>query len=511
MKTGPNVRQTDRREFLQTTAATAAALALPSWTHAAAQPSDLDPIFAEISKRHDESLKRLQTWIRQPSIAAENRGMNEGCELTMQMLREAGFAQVTKVPTDGQPGIFATLDAGAPKTLGLYFMYDVKQVDPAEWSSPPWEAALVDKPGLGKVVIGRGAVNQKGPEATFLAALHAIHGAGRKLPVNLVFVAEGEEEIGSPHFHQVVHRPDVLAAVKKCGGIFMPSSSQGLDGEVTITLGAKGVVELELISSGEKWGRGPRKDVHSSNKARLDSPAWHLVEALVTLVSPDGNDPAIEGFAAKARPVSPAEKKMIAEAANRLSEANAKKLLGVDHWVHNVSWQEALELLVSRPTVNIEGLVGGYTGPGGKTILPGRAVAKIDMRLVPDMTAAEALAALKAHLAKKGFADIEVKMSGGYDPTSTPADAEMIRVSNAVYRRHGIDPVLLPRNAGSWPGYVFTGDPLRLPAGHFGLGHGSGAHAPDEYYVIESANPKVQGLDGATRSYVEFLYELAAT
>ncbi|HEY4817974.1 MAG TPA: M20/M25/M40 family metallo-hydrolase [Candidatus Acidoferrum sp.] len=501
---------TDRRTFLQTAAAGAAALALPSWARAAAAASDLDRIFAEITKRHDESLKRLQTWIHQPSIAAENRGMNEGCQLTMQMLSDAGFSQVTKVPTDGQPGIFATHDAGAPKTLGLYFMYDVKQVDPAEWSSPPWDAALVDKPGLGKVIIGRGAVNQKGPEATFLAALHAIRASGRKLPVNLVFVAEGEEEIGSPHFHQVVHRPEVLAAVKKCSGIFMPSSSQGLDGEVTITLGAKGVVELELISSGEKWGRGPRKDVHSSNKTRLDSPAWHLVEALATLVSPDGNDPAIEGFAAKARPVSAAEKKMIAEAASRLSEANAKKLLGVDHWVHDVSWQEALELLVSRPTVNIEGLVGGYTGPGGKTILPGRAVAKIDMRLVPDMTAAEALAALKAHLAKKGFSDIEAKMSGGYDPTSTPADAEMIRVSNAVYRRHGIDPVLLPRNAGSWPGYVFTGEPLRLPAGHFGLGHGSGAHAPDEYYVIESANPKVQGLDGATRSYVEFLYELAS-
>ena len=500
----------DRRRFLQTTAGAAAALALPSWTRAA-DPADLDPIFSEIAKRHDESLKRLQTWIHQPSIAAENRGMDEGCELTMQMLRDAGFAQVTKVPTDGQPGIFATLDAGAPKTLGLYFMYDVKQVDPSEWSSPPWDAALVDKPALGKVIIGRGTVNQKGPEATFLAALHAIRGAGRKIPVNLVFVAEGEEEIGSPHFHQVVHRPDVLAAVKKCSGIFMPSPSQGLDGEVTITLGAKGVVELELISSGEKWGRGPRKDVHSSNKARLDSPAWHLLEALVTLVSPDGNDPAIEGFAAKARPVSEAEKKMIASAAQRLSEANAKKLLGVDHWVHDVSWEQALELLVSRPTVNIEGLVGGYIGTGGKTILPARAVAKIDMRLVPDMTAAEALAALKAHLAKKGFADIEVKMSGGYDPTSTPADAELIRVSNAVYRRHGIDPVLLPRNAGSWPGYVFTGDPLRLPAGHFGLGHGSGAHAPDEYYVIESANPKVQGLDGATRSYVEFLYELAAT
>src|SRR5262249_56207919 len=135
-----------------------------------------------------------------PSIAAENRGVNEGCELTMQMLRDAGFNQVSKIPTDGQPGIFATLDAGAPRTLGLYFMYDVKQVDPKEWSSPPWEAALVDKPGFGKVVMGRGAVNQKGPEASFLAALHAIRGAGRKLPLTFVLLAQGEEEIGSPPF-----------------------------------------------------------------------------------------------------------------------------------------------------------------------------------------------------------------------------------------------------------------------------------------------------------------------
>jgi acetylornithine deacetylase/succinyl-diaminopimelate desuccinylase-like protein len=499
----------NRRTFLQSVAATAALTAMPRW--AQAHPGDMDAIRAEIEKRHDEALKRLQTWIRQPSIAAENRGMNEGCELMMQMLREAGFSGVKKMATDGQPGVFATLDAGAPKTLGLYFMYDVKQADPAEWSSPPFEAALVDKPGLGKIVMGRGAVNQKGPEATLLAAFHAIRGAGKKLPVNLVFVAEGEEEIGSPHFPQVVRDEEVAAALRKCSGVFMPYASQGLDGEVTMFLGAKGVVELELTSSGERWGRGPRKDVHSSNKARLDSPAWHLVEALVTLVSPDGNDPAIEGYAAKARPLSDSERKMIAEAARRLNEAEAKKLLGIEHWVHDVSWQEALELLVSRPTVNIEGLVGGYTGPGGKTVLPGKALAKLDLRLVPDMTATEALASLKAHLAKKGFGDIDVHMSGGYDPTTTRADSAVIRAASSVYKKNGIDPVLLPRLAGSWPGYVFTGDPLRLPAGHFGLGHGSGAHAPDEYYVIESKNAKVLGMDGAALSHVEYLYELAQT
>src|SRR5271168_872149 len=265
-----------RRTFLQ--GATAAALtgavagALPlrvlansaRGAGAGLAGSDMEAINAEIAKRHDESLKRMQDWIKQPSIAAENRGMNEGCELMMNLLKDAGFSGVTKMPTDGQPGIFATLDAGAPRTLGVYFMYDVKQVTPAEWSSPPFEAALVDKPGLGKVVIGRGAVNQKGPEATFLAALHAIRGAGRKLPVNLVLVAEGEEEIGSPHFAQIVRRPEVIAALKKTDGIFMPSASQDLDGSVEITLGAKGVVELELVSSGERWGRGPEHDIHSS-------------------------------------------------------------------------------------------------------------------------------------------------------------------------------------------------------------------------------------------------------
>src|SRR6202140_2092093 len=199
----------DRRKFLRTSSlaavAGAATFVWPRRSHAAA--ADLEAINAEITKRHDESVKRLQTWIRQPSIAAENRGMNEGCELTMNMLREAGFGQVTKVSTDGQPGIFATLDARAPRTVGLYFMYDVKQADPAEWSAPPFDAASVDKPGLGKAIVGRGAVNQKGPEATFLAALHAIRGSGKKLPVNFVFVAEGEEESGSPPFSENFRGP----------------------------------------------------------------------------------------------------------------------------------------------------------------------------------------------------------------------------------------------------------------------------------------------------------------
>jgi acetylornithine deacetylase/succinyl-diaminopimelate desuccinylase-like protein len=485
----------------------AASISLVVSNHSFAASEDLADVRSEITKRHDEAVKRLRDWIALPSIAAEDRNYPAGAEYMAQLARDAGFQKAVIISTDGKPGVFATLDAGAAKTVGVYFMYDVKQFDPSEWTSPPLEARLVEKPGLGKAIVGRGAVNQKGPEAAFLAALHAIRGAGKKMPVNVVMVAEGEEEIGSPHIGQLVHRPEVEAALRNCVGVFMPAASQDPDGIVSVSLGAKGIVELELISTGERWGRGPAKDIHSSLKAMVDSPVWHLVKALDTMVSADGNTITIDGYP-KPRPLNAEEKAMIAQASKRRSESRMKEQLQVHHWIDDLPWQEANERLESQPTVNIEGLVGGYTGPGGKTVLPHQAIAKVDLRLVPDMSTEAAVAALKAHLAKRGFGDIEVKVTGGYDPTSTAASAPLIQSQLTVLKRSGIEPLLWPRNAGSYPGFVFTGEPLKLASGHFGLGHGSGAHAPDEYYVIESANNKVQGFDGAVLSFVEYLYEL---
>jgi acetylornithine deacetylase/succinyl-diaminopimelate desuccinylase-like protein len=497
----------NRRDFIATTAAATAAFAVRKAF--AADDPELAPVYAQITKQHDSNVQRLQQWIKQPSIAAENVGMEEGCQLMMQLLRDAGFQQVQRIKASDVPGVFATLDAGSPKTLGLYFMYDVKQADQKEWSSPPFEARLVDRPGLGKVLIGRGAVNQKGPQSAFLAALHAIRASGKKLPVNLALIAEGEEEIGSMAMEPMLKLPEVQSAFKRSAGVFMPTAAQGLDGQVTITLGAKGDVEVELTSSGEKWGRGPNKDVHSSNAARVDMPIWHLVHALATLTNPDGT-PAIDNFAANARPLTDAEKRMIADAATRLDENVLKKQLAVQRWLKDADFRTSLEMLMSQPTVNIEGIVGGYTGPGGKTVLPHSASVKIDMRLVPDMKSDEAVAALKSHLAKRGFGDIEVKVLGaGYGPNSTSADTAFIRAQVAAYRKNGVSPLVLPRSAGTWPGYVFTDPPLSLPAGHFGMANGSGAHGPDEYFLIDSANPKVNGLDGAVRSHVDYLYELA--
>ena len=498
------MRSVTRREFVEGAVAAAALVAaFPG------DDADKQTVLQQIPKMHAENVKRLQEWIALPSIAAENRNFPQGPDHMAKLARDAGFTDVQLVETSGKPGVFGKIDAGARTTVGVYFMYDVKQFVAEEWSSPPLEAKLVAQEGLGTVCMGRGAVNQKGPENSFLSALMAFKAAGKKLPVNLVLVCEGEEEIGSPHFAQVVHSPEVMSELKKCIGVFMPEAGQARDGGVEVSLGAKGVVELELIASGEKWGRGPKHDVHSSLEAALDSPTWHLVQALNTLVEKDGHTPAVVGFFDKAKPLTPAQRKMIEISAANNSEDALKKSLGAEHWVHDTSWIESRMLLESKPTINIEGLVAGYTGPGGKTVLPHRAVAKIDMRLVPDMTAEDTLAKLKAHLVNHGFGDIEVNMSGGYDPTSTDPDSRLIQAQLATYRKLGLNPGLWPRSAGSWPGFVFTGAPLNLPAGHFGLGHGTGAHAPDEYYLIESTNPKVQGLNGAIGSVVEYLYALA--
>ena len=232
--------------------------------------------------------------------------MAEGCEMMMRLAREAGFQDVTRVPTDGQPGVFATLDAGAPRTRRPLLHVRREAGGPRRVVVAALGCRARRQAGLRQ---GGDGPRRGEPEGTAGGAswrrCTPSAARARKLPVNLVLVAEGEEEIGSPHFSQVVQRPEVAAALKRCSGVFMPSAAQDPDGGVTVSLGAKGVVELELVASGEKWGRGPRKDVHSSNRARLDSPAFHLVQALATLVTADG-DPAIDGFADAARPASAA-------------------------------------------------------------------------------------------------------------------------------------------------------------------------------------------------------------
>lgn len=477
---------------------------------AAATPTKA-PAAVEAAIRADKpaAVERLRQWIALPTIA--NMGLNhqEGAEHMRRLALDAGFSQARVVKTSGVPGVFATLDAGAPTTLAVYFMYDVKHFDPAEWSSPPLEGRLVDRPGEGKAMVGRGAVNQKGPETAFLAAIRAFKASGTKLPVNLVLVAEGEEEIGSPNFRQVVTDPEVKAALSKAVGVFIPAANQSTTGAVGLTLGAKGVIEVQLVSSGAVSGKGPAKDIHSSLMASVDSPAWRLIKALDTLVADDGHTPAIDGYFDNVKPLTARQKEIIASEVAAGDEADDLQSLGLKSWYKNEDYLTSSIRLAQQPTVNIQGLVSGYMGPGGKTVMPGRAEAKLDLRLVPDMTYEEAVTKLKAHLAKRGFSDIQVNVSGGYSPTETDETSPLIKAEQATLKEAGIEQTLSARSAGSWPGVVFTGDPLRLPAGQFGSGRGGGAHAPNEWFLIDSSNPKVAGFAEQAKLYADLLYQVA--
>ncbi|MFY8196946.1 MAG: M20/M25/M40 family metallo-hydrolase, partial [Novosphingobium sp.] len=468
-----------------------------------------EQIAAVVEAQHAATVKALQDWVALPTIAAEKRGTPEGAEYMRKLALDAGFQQAKVIPTDGVPAVFATLDAGAKVTVGIYFMYDVKQFDPAEWNTPPLTATLVDRPGEGTAIVGRGVVNQKGPEMAFLAAIKAIQASGRKLPVNLVLVAEGEEEVASTHFDQVVAVAEVQAALSKAIGVFIPAANQNRDGSAGITLGAKGAVEFQLVVGGETSDKYPKTDIHSSNHARIESPAWRLVKALDTLVADDGHTPTIDGWFENVQPLSARQKELIAQSVKPGAEDGEKALLGVGRWINNEDYVTSLERFYSQPTVNIQGLVAGYTGEGGKTVLPGRAEAKLEFRLVPNMTKAEAVSKLQAHLARRGFDDVRVTISGGYGPNETAEDSALIRAQKTLFERQGIPYTIRPRNAGSWPGVIFNGPPLNLPASQFGLGRGGGAHAPNEWFLIKSTDPKVYGLDEVAMAYVDYLYVLA--
>ena len=420
--------QYTRRDFVTHTAATSAALWAATHAPLAAAKGKLGAVYDEIERRHDETVARLQAWIKQPSVSAENIGMQEGAELMKKLALDAGFQHAEIVPTKGHPSVFATLDAGAKETLASTSCTTSSRSTPPNGARHPGTRGSSTRPDLGKVMIGRAATNQKGPQAAFLAAMHAIRGAGKKIPVNLVLVAEGEEEVGSPNFAQVCHdTPQVRAALEKCIGIFMPSHSQESDGSVAITLGSKGDIEWTWLRAARN-GAAARRATCTRAAAAIDQPAWQLVHALNTLVTPNG-DPAIDGFFEHVRPVSAEERAMIDIMAKRMDEKSAMADIGAKVWARNADWRQSIEDLVSRPTVTIEGLVGGYGGPGGKTILPHRMTAKIDMRLVPDMTPEDIMAKLRAHLDKRGFGDIEIVKHGGFNyVSSTPADSKLIQV-----------------------------------------------------------------------------------
>lgn len=466
-----------------------------------------DDVYRHIDANLKDHLAQLQRWVRQPSVSAQNRGITEMANLLANDLRTLGFKEVELVPTSGHPGVFGFYDAGAPRTLLVYMMYDV-QPEETGWKVPAFDGALVDT-DLGRVLMARGATNQKGPERAFLNAIDSIIKTTRTLPVNLLIAAEGEEELGSPNYPQVIDKYE--ARLKKADGVYFPLNAQGSTGAVSLPLGVKGILAVELEASGGPQGGPTRAEIHSSLKAIVDAPAWRLTQALAALTTPDGNTIQVPGYYDAIRPPTLEEQRLVNGYVKRNagSAEASRKALGVERYIDGLSGRDLAARQLFSTTININGMWTGYTGEGMKTILPHVAHARLDSRLVPNQTPDAQLELIRKYLDAKGFSDVKIRKLSGYAPAQTSVETPIVKAAISVFNKHGATPAVSPRLAGSAPYYIFT-ERLKLPMVMGGLGHGSGAHAPNEFIVVEpKPGSSIAGLADIEKFYVDFLYAFA--
>jgi acetylornithine deacetylase/succinyl-diaminopimelate desuccinylase-like protein len=469
-------------------------------------------IRAHIEKNKAEHIAHLQRWVRQRSVSTLNDGVEEMARLVADDLRKIGFQEVEVAPTSGHPGVWGYYDAGAKKTLVVYMMLDVQPVEEEDWQVPPFEGALVDDHPLGRVLMARGAINTKGPQRAFLNTLESIITVRGKLPVNLMILAENEEELGSPHYPELIAR--YADRLKTADGTIYPASGQSpADGSVSMQLGNKGVLYVELEARGTPEAGGPQKaEIHSSWKATTDAPAWRLAQALATLTSPDGNTIAVPGYYDSIRKPNTEEEELFNGTLPGWTQRQntVMKGFGIDHWYDRMNARQSLTRYLFDTTLNIDGLASGYGGPGVKTILPHRALAKIDSRLVPDQDPDEQFALVRKHLDAKGFTDIELRKLAGYPASQTSVHAPLVQAVLGTYNKYGLSVDVSPRSGGSSPAYVFT-KTLGLPYVSMGVGHGADAHAPNEYMLIDpKPGSKVFGLTQIEQFYADVLFALAA-
>jgi acetylornithine deacetylase/succinyl-diaminopimelate desuccinylase-like protein len=438
-------------------------------------------VYRALDSRFPDALEYTRALLRQPSISATGEGIADCAEMVRERMAEIGFKTKTW-SKGGHPLVIGELDVGAPITLIEYEMYDVQPVgDLAAWKSPPFAAELHEIPGVGKSVIARGSTNSKGALANHLFTWKTIRDID-EMPVNVTILAEGEEEISSANFIEYVrtHKRELRgdAAIANDYG-------EDLRGVPTIYLGVKGCLYLTIWSRGNPKAGGPMEsEIHSSNAVWIDSPVWRLIEALHTLVDEDQR-PAIDGIWDRVVPPTKADLAMVQELARKFDPKAWLREERTARFKYNLPKDELLLKYLFEPTVNICGIYAGYTEHGGtKTILPHEAYAKIDIRLVKDMTVDGTLQKLKAHLAKRGFGDLRIEVHGPYGPARTDPASWIARAAIDTAKAHGKEPEVWPSSGGTMPAFAFD-EYLKLPWVASGLGHGSRAHAPNEYASVD--------------------------
>lgn len=417
-----------------------------------------------IDERKATYLDWLTELCRQPSVAAQDWGMEDTAEIVERLLTEIG-ATITRVPTAGYPVIVGQIAGTSDRTLMIYDHYDVQPAEPLElWDSPPFEPEVRNG-----TFYARGVADNKGNLVARIAAVDAYQRARGELPVNITFIFEGEEEVGSPNLGAFAEdNPQFMNA----DGCIWEAGYSDAQGRRTVYLGLKGMLYVELHT------QQANVDLHSANAAIIPSAAWRLLQAINTLKDADDRV-LIPGFYDAVR--QPTEADLAALDAMPFEEQAQRERLGITAHINGLTGRALKEKLIFQPTANIAGIESGYTGEGMKTVLPHTAHAKMDFRLVPDQDPDAILQQLRDHLAASGFEDVEVRLMAAEHPARTPIDDAFAQtVIDATKAIHGHDPVVYPMTPGSGPMYPLC-QKYGIPAVSIGVGNvNSRNHAPNE-------------------------------
>jgi len=432
---------------------------------------DMEKVYSYIDQHSQDFIQELAKLVRQPSVSAKGEGMQECAEMVEKMLQEVGFSTKLIPEKDGTPVVYGELKSKASKkTLLFYDHYDVQPPEPLEeWKFDAFSGKVYE----GRIY-GRGVSDNKGNIVSRVKAVEAFLETVGDVPVNVKFVVEGEEEIGSPHLEPVIKQHKELfsndATIWEFGGT-------NYEGRPEIYLGLKGVLPVELRA------KGAARDVHSANAPLVPNPAWRLVWALNTLKNKEDKI-LIDGFYDNVEPPSEAELQLLNDIP--LEEEKVKKTLGLKEFLHKRTGIEAKKTLLYSPTCTINGFLTGYTGPDSKTVLPKEAMVKLDFRLVPKQMPNEIFKKLVKHLQKNGFKDIEAIKYGSTEPAKTPiTDKFASVVAEAAEKVYQKKTVIYPTSAGSGPMHLFR-NWLKCPVVSAGCSHADAkAHAPNENLTIE--------------------------
>lgn len=432
-------------------------------------PSRAEQIDATLQMHLDRYIQETIELAAQPSVSSTGAGVAECANLVTRILERHGFT-VSRFETPGAPMILGHAQGKSERTLLFYNHYDVQPPEPLElWDSPPFEPVIRDG-----ALYARGSKDDKGEFIARLAAVDAARAVnGGDLPCNVTFILEGDEEIGSPHMAGFIRdHLDLL----RCDAVIWEEGGVNELGQAYALLGTRGLLYVEL--SVETINR----DAHSGGAHNLPNAAWRLIEALNTLRASDGMV-TLPGFYEHALRPSARDLELIDLLPD--VEAQMKEEFGLRDFVGGLHGRD-LYTAIFRGTCNIAGFTAGYQGPGSKTVIPARASAKVDFRLVPNQDPDDILAKLRAHLDTAGFADIRIETHGGVRPyKSNPDDPFIGLLQRSAQEVYELPLAAFPMNGGTGPMHSFGGPLGGVPIAWIGIGYpGSRTHSPNEHFRI---------------------------